>query len=150
MTEETYDLTRSAGFMMGTAYRKVSALFQSRLKPFDITPEQWSVLYQVHLRDGLIQKEIAERAGKDRPTTTRILDHLEKKGLVARKTGARDRRSFQVGITDKGRRLIRETLPIEKRANADVRGCMNEEEYDALIRLMIRIDQHMTHILERE
>ncbi|MFB9276131.1 MarR family winged helix-turn-helix transcriptional regulator [Cohnella cellulosilytica] len=150
MTDERYDLTRSAGFMLGTSYRKVSALFQSRLKPHAITPEQWSVLYQVNLEDGLIQKDIAERAGKDRPTTTRILDHLEQKGLVGRRTGDRDRRSFQVGITDKGKELIRETLPIERRANEEVRRCMSDEEYDTLIRLLIRIDRHMIDILERE
>jgi len=148
--KEAYNLQRSAGFMLGRSYRKVSALFQSRLKPFEITPEQWSVLYQIHLEDGLIQKEIAERAGKDRPTTTRILDHLEQKGLADRRTGDRDRRSFQVVITDKGRELIRKTLPLELAANEDVRGCMSEEEYDTLIRLLIRIDHHMKDILERE
>lgn len=145
-----YDLRSSVGFMLGAAYRKASTLFQSRLKPFDITPEQWSVLYQVDKADGLIQKEIAERAGKDRPTTTRILDHLERKRLVARRADNRDRRSFQVGITDKGRNLIRETLPIEMKSNEDVRSCMSEEEYETLIRLLVRIDHHAKDILERE
>ncbi len=151
MTDSSsYDLQRSVGFMLGTAYRKASALFQSRLKRFDITPEQWSILYQVDLADGLIQKEIAERAGKDRPTTTRILDHLERKELVARRTDNCDRRSFQVGITDKGRNLIRETLPIEIKSNEDVRSCMSEEEYETLMRLLIRIDHYTKDILERE
>ncbi|QTH43684.1 MarR family transcriptional regulator [Cohnella sp. LGH] len=151
MTDSSiYDLQRSVGFMLGTAYRKASSLFQSRLKRFDITPEQWSILYQVDLADGLIQKEIAERAGKDRPTTTRILDHLERKELVARRTDNRDRRSFQVAITDKGRNLIRETLPIEIKSNEDVRSCMSEEEYETLMRLLIRIDHYTKDILERE
>jgi len=145
-----YDLNLSAGFRMGSAYRKVSSLFQNRLKPFDITPEQWSVLYQAAQEDGLIQKEIAERSGKDRPTTTRILDHLEQKGLVGRQIGDRDRRSFKVCITDKGRTLIRETLPLEKQVNEDIRGCMTEREYETLMQLLVRIRLHVNDILERE
>jgi len=149
MADNPYDLNRSVGFMMGTAYRKMTALFHNRLKEFEITPEQWSVLYCVDREDGLIQKEIAERSGKDRPTTTRLLDHLEKKELVYRRTGEQDRRSFRVYATDKGRELIRVTIPIEKRMIEEVRACVADEEYDALLALLYRINEHMKVILDQ-
>jgi len=150
MTMDPNDLKRSAGFMMGTAYRKLSALFQSRLKDYDITPEQWSVLYQVNQAEGLIQKEIAERSGKDRPATTRILDHLEQKGLIGRRVGEHDRRSFKVHITDKGRELVEATTPIERQLNADLRQCLSEEEHDVLLELLFRIYRHASDIADRD
>ena len=64
-------LERSVGFMMGVASRKISQLFMQRLKPYDITPEQWIVLFYVHEHEGMIQTEIAQRTCKDKPTTTR-------------------------------------------------------------------------------
>lgn len=150
MTVHPYDLNRSLGFLMGNTYRKLSALFQSGLKEYDITPEQWSVLYQIDQADGLIQKDIAERSGKDRPTTTRILDHLEQKGLVYKQIGENDRRSFRVYITSKGKSLIQETLPIEKRVNTEVRKCLSEEEYETLMKLLITVSGRVNEITERE
>ncbi|MBO9599947.1 MAG: MarR family transcriptional regulator [Cohnella sp.] len=137
------------GFAMGLAYRKLAALFQYRLSPHGITPEQWSVLNQIDRSQGLIQKEIAERVGKDKPTTTRILDHLEKKGLIYKKLGQRDRRSFLVYSTDAGKALIRGTTSIEDSVTADVKTCISESEYDTLMDLLMRIQRHIAGQLER-
>lgn len=129
------------GFALGLTYRKVSGLFQHRLNPYGITPEQWSMLNQIDRSQGLIQKEIAERTGKDKPTTTRILDHLEKKGFIYKKPGEHDRRSFLVYSTELGRSVIRETTPIEDSVTEDVRSCLTDEEYDTMLELLQRIRQ---------
>lgn len=135
---------------MGTTYRKLSALFQNGLKEYDITPEQWSVLFQIDRSEGLIQKEIAKRSGKDKPTTTRILDHLEGKGLIYKKTGENDRRSFKVYITDKGKALIKETVPIEDQVTEEIKTCISSEEYELLMGLLIRINNHIEQITDGE
>ncbi|MFC4597390.1 MarR family winged helix-turn-helix transcriptional regulator [Cohnella hongkongensis] len=150
MKHDGYDLNRSVGFRMGLTYRKLTALFHNRLKPFELTPEQWSVLYQIDREEGLIQKDIAERTGRDRPTTTRILDHLEHKGLAHRRADERDRRSYRVYATDRGRELIRDTLRLELQGNEDVRACMTEEEFETLMRLLGNIEHHVKNILDRE
>ncbi|CAM4474366.1 MarR family transcriptional regulator [Paenibacillus phoenicis] len=143
----TSDHSRSelaVGFIMGVAYRKISALLQHRLKDYDITPEQWSVLHQIYQSDGLIQKEIADRSGKDKPTTTRIIDLLESKGLVRKQAGKRDRRSFLVFSTERGKELIRETLPIERSVTEEVKRIMDAEEYEKLMELLQRINRHFS------
>lgn len=132
-----------AGFLMGLTYRKLLALFHQRLAPHDITPEQWSALNQIDKAQGLIQKEIAERTGKDKPTTTRILDLLEKKGLIYRKTGKTDRRSLLVYSTEQGRAIIRATEGIEDSVTNEVRCCMSDEEYRMLMALLLRTHQHL-------
>ncbi|MFD0677343.1 MULTISPECIES: MarR family winged helix-turn-helix transcriptional regulator [unclassified Paenibacillus] len=143
-------MEHSIGFNMGVTYRKLTNLLQYRLKEYDITPEQWSVLYQVARADGLIQKEIADRAGKDRPTTTRILDQLEGKGCIYKKTGENDRRSFLVHITDKGKLLIEKTLPIERQVINEVKEWMTADEYDLLLELLLRINNRMSELTDIE
>jgi MarR family transcriptional regulator for hemolysin len=143
-----FGLDRSVGFIMGVTHRKISNFFQQRLKKYGITSEQWSVLYQIDRAEGLIQKEIAERSGKDKPTITRILDQLEGKGLVSKQIGENDRRSFQVSITDKGRSLIEETISIEQQAINDIKQCVTEEEYDVLIELLLRMNNYMNEITD--
>lgn len=138
------------GFVMGVAYRKIASLLQHRLKDFDITPEQWAVLYQIDLANGLIQKEIADRSGKDKPTTTRIIDHLEHKGLVRKQTGEQDRRSFLVFSTARGKALIQETLSLEQSVTEDVRQMMSQEEYGLLMELLQRISLQLGQQIEQE
>ncbi|MBN3523401.1 MarR family winged helix-turn-helix transcriptional regulator [Paenibacillus apiarius] len=150
MTTHGNGLEHSIGFAMGVTYRKLSNLLQQRLKEHDITPEQWSVLYQISRANGLIQKEIAERAGKDKPTTTRILDHLERKGLIYKKIGENDRRSFLVNITDNGMALIQRTAPIERQAADDIKQCVSNEEYEVLMELLLRIGNHVNELTDRE
>lgn len=139
----------AVGFIMGVTYRKIAALLQHRLKGYEITPEQWSVLNQIDSSEGLIQKEIAERTGKDKPTTTRILDHLEGKGLIFKKIGPQDRRSYVVYSTDRGKELIRDTVMIEQGVTEEVKSCMSEEEYDIFMGLLERINHHVTHQLDK-
>lgn len=137
------------GYIMGIAYRKITALLQHRLKDYDITTEQWSVLHKIYNSDGLIQKEIADRTGKDKPTITRIIDLLESKGLVRKQAGERDRRSFVVFATERGRELICETLPIERSVNEEIKQMMNAEEYEKLMELLQRIDLRLTDEAQR-
>ena len=150
MTFKNNEMDRSLGFIMGMTYRKVATFFQGLLKEYGITPEQWSVLYQIERADGMIQKEIAERSGKDKPTTTRILDHLEEKGLISKQIGHNDRRSFVVYITDKGKSLIEETIPIEQQATIEIKRCVSDEEYEVLMALLLRINNHMSKLTDRE
>lgn len=149
MTNEHREQELAVGFIMGMTYRRIAALLQHRIKDYDVTPEQWSVLYQIDQAEGLIQKEIADRCGKDKPTTTRILDLLESKGLIYKETGKQDRRSFVVFSTERGKALIRETLPIEKGITDEVKRCMSDEEYRILLDLLDRIHRHIGEQLER-
>jgi len=147
---EAQDTHLAIGFIMGVTYRKIAGLLQSRLREYDITPEQWSVLFQIDRSEGLIQREIASRTGKDKPTTTRILDHLEAKGLVLKKAGIRDRRSFLVFSTERGKALIRDTIGIEAGVTEDVKACMTEEEYGELLELLLRINRHVGGLIDAE
>lgn len=148
MTAEELDGQLAIGFVMGVTYRKIAALLQHRLRDYEITPEQWSVLFQIDRSEGLIQREIADRTGKDKPTTTRIIDHLENKGLVYKEPGKSDRRSFLVFSTDRGKTLIKETCGIEQGVTDEVKSCLSEEEYDLLMELLIRIKGHIGNMIE--
>jgi DNA-binding MarR family transcriptional regulator len=98
----------------------------------------------------MIQKEIANRACKDKPTTTRILDALESKGLITKQTGPSDRRSFLVYATEKGRQLIAQTEDIEKKTVEDATSGLSKTEYDQLIALLRRIGDNIDNLTDKE
>ncbi|BBH24751.1 transcriptional regulator [Paenibacillus baekrokdamisoli] len=146
----TSQLDESVGFLMGVTYRKLTNFLLQRLKNYDITPEQWAVLVRVREQEGLIQKELAARSGKDKPTTTRILDTLESKQYITKKPDKSDRRSFLIYMTEKGNTLIEQTLPIERQTLVDVTAGFSKSEYDMLIQLLLRIGENLNQLTKED
>ncbi|CAH0117803.1 MarR family winged helix-turn-helix transcriptional regulator [Paenibacillus sp. MSJ-34] len=137
----------SIGFLIGQAYRKISHVLTMRFKPFDITLEQFAVLFRLHEDDGITQKELAERSGKDQPTTTRILDCLERKGMIRRQPKTDDRRAYSIYMTEEGRRIAAQLLPIEKETLEQLTEGIPEEQM-VLFRQMLTIIQTRGVMLE--
>lgn len=78
------------------------------LGPEGITPQQYNVLRILRGagRDGLPTLEIATRMIEQTPGITRLLDRLERKGLVARERCPEDRRQVTCRITAAGTSLL--------------------------------------------
>mgnify|MGYP000002905435 CR=1 FL=1 len=131
------------GFMLGAAYRRVTNLFARALKPYDITPEQWSVLFMIAGQEGINQKEVAAAVGKDQPTTARIVELLQKKGYVTKLMSSNDRRAFQVYATEQGKALIVTTLPLEQEnITAAIEGLQPQQIQE--LREMLNLIYHNT------
>jgi DNA-binding MarR family transcriptional regulator len=113
------------------------------LKPYDITPEQWSVLLMICDRSGINQKEVAAAAAKDQPTTARIVELLLKKGFIRKSMNPEDRRAFQLYATEEGQALIGNTLDLEQQTiDAAVAGLTPEQLEE--LRTMLELIYHNT------
>src|SRR5918996_3947240 len=102
-----FSLDDSYGYLINLAAQHLKyELHQTfQAKGYDITPEQWAVLNRLWEEDGLSQVDLAERTFKDKPGTTRILNLLEKKGVVVRRPDENDGRVLRVFLTRTGRDL---------------------------------------------
>jgi DNA-binding MarR family transcriptional regulator len=76
----------------------------------DITPEQCGILHVLREEAGLSQREIGNILFKDKPNVSRMLDSLERKRLIFRQPT--DRRRFSIFLTEEGKKLAEEILPI--------------------------------------
>jgi DNA-binding MarR family transcriptional regulator len=77
------------------------------LKPEDLSPTQYNVLRILRgAPERLPCGEIAKRMITRDPDITRLLDRLEKRGLIARSREARDRRTVMARITGAGLKLL--------------------------------------------
>jgi MarR family transcriptional regulator, organic hydroperoxide resistance regulator len=108
-----FNLDDSFGYLINVAAQRLKyELHQTfQAKGYDITPEQWAVLNRLWEEDGLSQVELAERTFKDKPGTTRILNLLEKKGVVIRRQDEGDRRVLRVFLTKVGKDLKDKLIP---------------------------------------
>jgi DNA-binding MarR family transcriptional regulator len=110
-----------------------------------LTLSQYALLQPLGDRDAARVRELAEEAGITPSTATRILDALERRGIVRRRRAREDRRGVTVTLTPRGRDLLGtqhewlqarqsdfyETLPARER----------ELVSDLLLRLAALIDE---------
>jgi len=77
------------------------------LKPADLSPTQYNVLRILRgSGEGLSCGEIAKRMITRDPDITRLLDRLEKRGLISRCREPKDRRMVLTRITPEGLKLL--------------------------------------------
>src|SRR5271157_2893757 len=83
---------------------------EARLKEFGLTGTQYNALRILRGAgaEGLACSEVGERMITRDPDITRLLDRLQKLGLVERARGKRDRRVVYGKITAAGLKLLRE------------------------------------------
>jgi DNA-binding MarR family transcriptional regulator len=94
-------------FITGKASTAIARRLQKNFKQsgVDITIEQWSVLYHLWKQDGLSQQQLCDATFRDKPSITRLVDNLEKLGLVKRMADKADRRINKVCITPEAQKL---------------------------------------------
>ena len=71
-----------------------------------LTLSQYALLRGLAERDHARIRELARDAGVTASTATRILDALERRGIVERARSSTDRRAVTITLTDHGRRLL--------------------------------------------
>jgi DNA-binding MarR family transcriptional regulator len=133
----------SIGFLIGHTYRKMVQHVTLHLREFDLTPEQFAVLFRLSKQDGINQKELAQRTAKDQPTITRILDALSKKGMIEKKSSDTDRRAFLITLSAKGWEWMDLAVPAEAKAISEVFEGIRPEQMDQLKQILLQMNTNI-------
>lgn len=107
-----FNLDDSLGFILNKLNTKLKNELLQRLKEYDVTPEQWSVLNRLWVQEGVTPRELSDIIFKDKPNTNRILEKLQVKKLIVRKPHPVDKRAFQIFLTERGWTLKDKLIPI--------------------------------------
>ena len=118
----------SLGFILNKTNTKLKNELFRRLKKYGITPEQWAVLCCLWRSEGITPKELADTIFKDKPNTNRILEKLQMKALITREPHPTDKRAFQIYLTEYGRALKDELIPIVQRLTEDATKNMEPQK----------------------
>lgn len=94
------------------AARVLARRFDVALAPLGLTSGQFSLLNGLNRPEPPTISAVAQLLAMDRSTVTANLKPLERKGLVVTTPDARDRRSRRASLTDAGRAILAEALPI--------------------------------------
>ena len=102
-------------YLLNRAGARIATAFSEEVRPLGATLQMWRVLAALREQDGRRMGDLSETTSIEVSTLTRLVDAMEKKGLVARRREAGDARVVALRVTPAGRRLTRRVLPIAER-----------------------------------
>jgi MarR family transcriptional regulator, organic hydroperoxide resistance regulator len=111
------------------------------IEPHGVTPQQYNVLRILRGAgsDGIPTLTIGERMIEQTPGVTRLVDRLERKGLVGRTPCPKDRRRIFCRITAKGLDLLKELDDPVNRWDSQAVSVLPPSELDTLVDLLDRV-----------
>ncbi len=103
----SFQLHNSYTFWISRLASVMQDKFNKELDTLDVTWPQWMVMNVLTHDLANTPAHIADQIGVDRSAVTRLVDRLEKKGLVVREHDGLDRRSVKIHITAPGKLMVK-------------------------------------------
>lgn len=140
---------KSAGKYISVLYRQAQVYISDRMKPYNIGSGQYSFLLALYRNDGISQEELSNQLMIDKGTTARAIDKLEKAGYVVRETNPKDKRAYNVFITNKARALQPVLYDIMRSWTDILVADLSREEKDMLFVILEKmVNSTMLHMKE--
>ena len=131
-----HSLEDHLGYWLRFVSNQVSGSFREGLANYDVTVAEWVVLRTISMHGSCTLNTVAEQIGVDNGATSRLVDKLNKKKLISRKTGVEDRRSLTLDLSDTGKKLLPKLVSLADRNDESFFGSLSKADKDHLKRIM--------------
>lgn len=138
------------GLQTSQMNRRMLRFLNHSLEWYEISLEQWVVLSKLAEQENINQKMLSVKAEKDPASLLRILDILERKGLIERRQNIGDRRSTSLYITTKGKELKNELAPYIENRFKEITNGIPEQEIEIYMKVLGNIDTNLKKLLEKQ
>ena len=113
------------------------------LTPFECSPLTWRVLSIVCERDRCSIGRLADISVIERSNLSRIVDTMERDGLVSKVGQPRDKRETRVSVTPKGRALFAHSLGAVLDYYAHFLAGVSDEERGVFMNVLSKIERNV-------
>jgi len=110
--------------------------------PFELSVTQWRVMAALGRFAPLTASDVGQRIVMDKVAVSRAVASLMKRGLVERATDLDDRRRASLRMTEKGRTVHAQIVPMALKYEADLYAALSSEDRQTLNSLCDRLFAH--------
>jgi len=135
------DLYAMPGHLIRRSQQIAVALFVEETASFGVTPVQYAALVAIGEQPGIDATRLSQLIAFDRSTIGNVLERLEGRGLIARKSGAQDRRIKLLRLTRRGARLVARIEKAVARAQERILAPLPPAERRLFMALLTRLVQ---------
>jgi MarR family transcriptional regulator, lower aerobic nicotinate degradation pathway regulator len=112
------------------------------VKEADLTPLEFAVMAYLNKLVGepdIDQSSLAARLGLDRNNTRLLVERLESRGLLERRTNGEDRRALLLRLTPRGEKLHKRLYPKAFAGQQRILEVLDPSERETLLDLLLRV-----------
>jgi DNA-binding MarR family transcriptional regulator len=137
---KSFDPRRGIGGLLGRVKMAIGAAVDAELAPLEITAAQYVILMSIALGEADSASSLCKGISYDPGAMTRMLDRLERRGLVRRVAHPNDRRASHLELTAEGRAVYPKLrASVMKVLNRFLRGFTPKEaqQLESLLQRML-------------
>ncbi|WP_284124602.1 MarR family winged helix-turn-helix transcriptional regulator [Parerythrobacter aestuarii] len=127
-----YELSITSNAVSG----RIAELYQAR---FELKIAEWRIMAVLGEAEARTQRELAALTLMDKVAVNRACKVLEDRGLVGRQPNAQDGRSHHVALTDEGRAIYGQIMPLARDVERQLLEPFTTSERDVLRDLLGRL-----------
>ncbi|GGE38905.1 MarR family transcriptional regulator [Agaricicola taiwanensis] len=116
--------------------RQIRTLFNARAKSFGLTHSRARLILHLAKNGEATQTQLADAMDVEQPTMVRLIDGLEKIGLLERQVMENDRRSKRVVLTEAASTQADGVLSFSNQLRNEILEEIDEEDLLAAIRVL--------------
>ncbi len=121
-------LARNTGFLMSKVSQLAREGFERALEPMGLKARHYGVLTALASEGPHAQRDLGEKLAIDRTTMVGLVDELEGLGLVERRRDPKDRRRYDLVLTDDGKRTTSEAEAVAARVQDSVLAPLDDAQ----------------------
>ncbi len=143
MSDDQSSATRLADFLpyqlsitSNAVSSRIADQYRSR---FGLSVPEWRVMAILGDAGTQTQRDLTSTTLMDKVAVNRACKGLEDRGLAARQPNELDGRSHHLELTDAGREMHGRIMPIAEAMEAEIFGCLSEDERTQFSALLERV-----------
>ena len=139
------DFEHSLPMMLLRAREAVMGRFRPMLRKFNLTEQQWRIIRALSEVEEQDASDLAEVSYILAPSLTRILQNLESRRIIRRRTDADDQRRALISLTKKGQSLFEEVRPYSRESYEGIATALGANRLSELYEILGEVEQELKH-----
>jgi DNA-binding MarR family transcriptional regulator len=150
-TQQNLQRENSVGFLVKRCGLLMTQVAERRFEQSSVSFTQWLALIGLSMEEKPVSAtQLSKDLCHDMGALTRVVDDLERRGLLRRERSRTDRRTVEIRITAEGARLADEAKQVIVELLNELVGPFSLREVTTLISLLGRLRQHLEAAAVRE
>jgi MarR family transcriptional regulator for hemolysin len=137
-------LDRDPLVVLSNVARMMRTLADARARNHGMTRAQWMILVWLDRQPGMSQNEMAALIEVEPITVGRLIDRLERRGMVERRPDPTDRRIWRLHLKPEAEPMLQEIAKARVELNAMMIAGLPKKDLDTTIDCLLQMKTNMT------
>ena len=136
--------------IMGIVLHKMLNTAKGMYQEFDLNRSQAAILFTLHRRKSISQKELARELNVTAPSITSAIQKMEREKYITRETDKSDQRVMRLTLAERGKACIQSVKNVGERMDEIIQGGMSLEEQLLFRRLILQVKDNLEKYERKE